>query len=240
MYFGVSPLWIGGHASAGATAPSTHWLLAEGATGSYFTTFVLIANPNDAAADLTLTYLPLTGSPVTTTKRLEARQRMTVNIADEDPSLASAAVSTDVVATTPVVVERAQYWPNPAWHEAHNSFGVTASATRWALAEGRVGGPRAEQTYILLANAGTEDAGVTITFLRETGAPIVKTFTVPASSRFNVAVSGPGSDVPELAEESFGARIDATRPIVVERSVYSNANGVTWAAGTNATATRLP
>jgi hypothetical protein len=42
------------------------------------------------------------------------------------------------------------------------------------------------------------------------------------------------------AEESFGARIDATRPIVVERSVYSNANGVTWAAGTNATAIPLP
>jgi hypothetical protein len=98
----------------------------------------------------------------------------------------------------------------------------------------------AEDGPPLLANAGTEDAGVTITFLRETGAPIVKTFTVPASSRFNVTVSGPGSDVPELAEESFGARIDATRPIVVERSVYSNANGVTWAAGTNATATPLP
>ena len=161
MYFGASPLWTGGHASAGATAPSTHWLLAEGATGSYFTTFVLIANPNDAAADLTLTYLPLTGSPVTTTKKLEARQRMTINIAEEDVSLASAAVSTDIVSTAPVVVERAQYWPNPAWYEAHNSFGVTASATRWALAEGRVGGPRAEQTYILLANAGTEPSDVT-------------------------------------------------------------------------------
>ena len=46
--------------------------------------------------------------------------------------------------------------------------------------------------------------------------------------------------VPELADESFGARIESTQPIVVERSVYTNANGVTWAAGTNATATRLP
>ena len=58
MYFGASPFWSGGHASAGATAPSTHWLLAEGATGSYFTTFVLVANPNDTPADLTFTYLP--------------------------------------------------------------------------------------------------------------------------------------------------------------------------------------
>ena len=65
MYFGASPFWSGGHASAGATAPSTHWLLAEGATGSYFTTFVLVANPNDDPADLTFTYLPATGSPVT-------------------------------------------------------------------------------------------------------------------------------------------------------------------------------
>jgi len=241
MYFGASPLWSGGHASAGATAPATHWLLAEGATGSYFTTFVLIANPNDAPADLTFTYLPLIGSPVSTTKTLAPRQRMTVNIAEEDPSLASAAVSTDVVSTVPVVVERAQYWPNPAWHEAHNSFGVTASAVKWALAEGRTGGARSEQTYILLANNGAQPSDVTITFLRENGAaPVVKTFTVQASSRFNVAIAGADSDVPELIDESFGARIDATQPIVVERSVYGNANGVTWAAGTNATATPLP
>jgi hypothetical protein len=45
---------------------------------------------------------------------------------------------------------------------------------------------------------------------------------------------------PELINESFGALIESTQPIVVERSLYSNANGVTWAAGTNATATRLP
>ena len=241
MYFGTSPLWSGGHASAGTTAPATHWLLAEGATGSYFTTFVLIANPNDAPADLTFTYLPLIGSPVSTTKTLAPRQRMTVNIAEEDPSLASAAVSTDVVSTVPVVVERAQYWPNPAWHEAHNSFGVTASAVKWALAEGRTGGARSEQTYILLANNGAQPSDVTITFLRENGAaPVVKTFTVQASSRLNVAIAGADSDVPELIDESFGARIDATQPIVVERSVYGNANGVTWAAGTNATATPLP
>jgi hypothetical protein len=49
-----------------------------------------------------------------------------------------------------------------------------------------------------------------------------------------------GSMAPELTNESFGALIESTQPIVVERSVYSNANGVTWAAGTNATATRLP
>ena len=94
--------------------------------------------------------------------------------------LADAAVAIRVEADRPIVAERAQYWPNPTWHEAHDSFGVTETATRWGLAEGRVGGPDTAQTYILLANPGTQDAAVTVTFLRETGAPLVKTFTVPA------------------------------------------------------------
>jgi hypothetical protein len=82
---------------------------------------------------------------------------------------------------------------------------------------------------------------VTITFLRADGTTVVKTFDVGVGRRFNVAiVPGPTSMVPELADESFGARIESTQPIAVERSVYSNANGIFWAAGTNATATRLP
>jgi len=111
--------------------------------------------------------------------------------------------------------------------------------TDWGLAEGRVGGAHNAQTYILLANPGAEAATVTLTFLRTDGTTLVKSFEVPATSRRNVAVTGPGSDVPELANESFGTTIHATRPIVVERSMYTDANGVTWAAGTNVTATRL-
>jgi hypothetical protein len=115
---------------------------------------------------------------------------------------------------------------------------TTPESTVYYLAEGATGA--FFDTDLLLANPQTVEAPVTIKFLRETGAPVVKTFTVAPSSRFNVAISGPQSDVRELADEFFGARIDSTQPIVVERSVYSNANGVTWAAGTNATATRLP
>ena len=45
MYFGLNPLWIGGHESVGVTLPSRNWFLAEGATGTFFETFVLFANP---------------------------------------------------------------------------------------------------------------------------------------------------------------------------------------------------
>jgi hypothetical protein len=138
-------------------------------------------------------------------------------------------------------VERAQYWPDPApqWYEAHNSFGVTETATKWGLAEGRVGEAAGYTTYILLANPSANQASVTVTFLRESGTPIVKQFTVEPSSRFNVSV-GAGGDVPELTNERFGALIESTAPIVVERALYANVGSQVWGAGTNATATRLP
>jgi YVTN family beta-propeller protein len=125
MYFGNTPLFTGGAAAAGVTDPAPTWYLAEGATGSFFDTFVLIANPNDTSATLTVTYLPEGGSPIVKTHPLNAHQRLTLNIAIEDPALASAAVSTRVDADRPVVVERSQYWPRGNWYESHASAGET-------------------------------------------------------------------------------------------------------------------
>jgi hypothetical protein len=79
---------------------------------------------------------------------------------------------------------------------------------------------------------------VTITFLRENGTTLSKTFTVDPGKRFNVGVGG--VDVPEIVNERFGAVITATLPIAVERAMYADQAGPTWQAGTNATATRLP
>jgi hypothetical protein len=240
MYFGDAPLWSGGGAAAGQTSLATRWDFAEGATGSYFTTFLLLANPGTTAAAVTFTYFPQDGAPVTIADTLGAGQRMTRNIALEDPSLANAAMAFRVESTQPIVAERAQYWGAPVWIESHNSFGVTAPGTRWALAEGRVGGEDEAQTYILLSNPGQTAGSATLTFLRTDGTTVAKTIDVPAASRITVGVTGPGSDAPELVNESFGTRIESTQPIIVERSLYSNANGIMWAAGTNATATRLP
>ena len=122
---------------------------------------------------------------------------------------------------------------------------MNGARTHWGLAEGRVGNPAAlppanYQTYILLANPGTTAATVTVTFLRETGSPIARTFAVAAGRRLNVAVAGPGSTVPELVDESFGADITSTVPIVVERSLYGDAGPQVFGIGTNATATPLP
>jgi len=240
MYFGDTPLYAGGAAAAGVTAPATTWYLAEGATGSFFDTFVLIANPNDEAADLTLTYLLDAGQPIVKTHTLAGHQRLTINIATEDAALQNAAVSTRVESNRPVVVDRSQYWPHGNWYESHASAGQTTAALTWGLAEGRVGGPSDAKTFILIANPGTNAASITATFLRTDGTTLIKTFVVQPSSRFNLAISGDGGgQAPELTNESFGTIIASTEPVIVERSLYTSSNGVIWTAGTNSTGTRI-
>jgi hypothetical protein len=239
MYWSAGgTFWTGGHESAGVPAPARRWLHAEGATGEFFDTYILLANPNTTATQARLTYLLPDGSTVVRVKDLPAKSRTTVVVEQEDARLADTAVSVTVDADQPVISERAMYWPS-LWQEAHNSFGQTETALRWGVADGCQGGPRAHDTYILLANPGAAAAQVRVTFLRERGSPVVKSFSVAATSRFNVAV---GAESPELNGECFGAVVESTNgvEIAVERAVYWNARGSRWAAGTNATATKLP
>jgi hypothetical protein len=242
MYFGTGALWDAGHESAGAPAPATDWYLAEGATGAFFETFILVANPSNTAADVTLTFLPEGRAPVTHTRQVPANGRLTVNIEAEDSSLANlSAIGTRVTSTVPVVVERSQYWPfSPGqWYEAHNSFGQTETATHWGLAEGRVGGSAAYKTYVMVTNShATTTAQLSVKFLREGAAPVVKAFSIAPSTRLTIDVGG--TQVPEIVNGAFGVELVSSLPVSVERAMYSDANGQFWSAGTIAAATRLP
>jgi hypothetical protein len=244
MYFQTTPaqLWSGGHANPGTATPSTSWFHPEGATGSFFSTFILVSNPQTTPAQVTLHFLLPGGETIDAPITIPAQQRATVNPAAlGDARLQNTALSTVVESDVPVVSERAMYWPKGPlpFGEGHASSGLTTTALVWDLAEGRSGGPNGFTTYILLANPSATAADVTATFLRETGAPITKTYTVPAFSRYNIDV---GADAPELAGESYGARIAVTNGvgIAVERSMYWNANGIFWSGGTNALASPLP
>jgi hypothetical protein len=240
MYFG-SPLFNGGHESAGVTRPATDWFLAEGATGAFFTTFVLLANPSGPDANVTLTYLREGGGTVTRTMVVPAGSRRTINVALEDASLAATSVATRVTSDVPIVAERAMYWPFApgSWQEAHNAFGVTETALRWGLAEGRDGGEFGFKTFVLVANPSSTAANITATFLRVTGATVTRNLTVAAGGRLTIT-TGADSMVPELAGETFATVIVSDQPVFAERAMYSNANNVFWAAGSAATATALP
>jgi autotransporter-associated beta strand protein len=226
---------MAGTASMGVPAASTQWYFADGATGDVFDTVFLFTNPQSTAAHVTLTYLLDGGVTITVPKTVPASGRLTTNVeAETDPRLRNASFSAILTSDVPIVAERSMHWQG----DGHASAGAAAPATKWALAEGRSGGPLRFRTYLQLANPQATAASVTVTYLREDGAPADQAYTVPAMSRLTVDVAA----VPGMNEASFGALVEVTNevPIVVERSMYWNANGVAFSGGTSVVAIRLP
>jgi uncharacterized repeat protein (TIGR01451 family) len=232
-----------GHNSAGVTAPATRWFLAEGATGSFFDLYVLIANPSAQDAEVDVEFLLTTGTVVAKHYRVAANSRYTLSVKGEDPRLADAALSTIVTSANnvPIVVERVMWWPSPNWVEGHNSPGETTTGVKWGLAEGEAGGARAKQTYILVANTSEFAGSAKVTLLYEDGTTAERTVELHPKSRVNVPVDE--SRFPGSSNRRFGAVVESLgatpAQIVVERAMYWNANGVVWAAGTNALGTKL-
>jgi hypothetical protein len=242
-----------GHESAGVTAPALEWFLAEGATGPFFDLFILLANPNATAANITVDYLLLGGGTLAKSYVVPANGRHTIFVDDEElpagsgnKPLVNVAVSTVVRATNnvPIIVERTMWWPSPEttanyWYESHNSPGSTVSASRWAIADGEVGGSRELETYILIANTSTVSGSVKVTCYFEDGSTRNHVLTVPFRSRSNMSVS----DIFPGVSGRFGAVIESTGDplaLVVERATYASAPGMPWTAGANALGTPLP
>jgi autotransporter-associated beta strand protein len=227
---GSGRLFDAGHESAAITTPSLLWFLAEGATGSFFDLFVLIANPNAAAAELVALYLLPSGATISRSYTVAPNSRFNVWVDLEDALLADTAVSATIASTNgvPVIVERAMWWPGDAttWHEAHNSPGATATGTQWGLAEGEVGGVRSIETYILIANTSAFAGSAQVTLLFEDGSSVARIFPLNPNSRFSVSVA---TEFPEAAGRRFGAIVESLggtpAQIVVERAMYSNALG---------------
>jgi hypothetical protein len=260
MYRSVAgQVFAAGHASAGVTAAATSWFLAEGATGTFFDLFILLANPTTTAADVQVRYLLTDGTVLTKTYAVAAESRRTIYVDGETfpglgQALANASLSCAITSTNavPIVVERSMWFPGPEitpqfWTEAHNSPGTTAAATRWVLADGEAGGTRGAQTFVLIANTSSTAGRVRLTQLLDTASPSPETpattltVDVPANSRTTV----PLSDVAGFAGKRFGVLVESidTAPLaqlVVERAMYWNAGGQTWAAGTNLLATPVP
>jgi hypothetical protein len=241
MYFGDSPVWLGGHGSAGVPELANAWYHAEGATGSLFDTFILLANPHPVDVPVRITYTTDAGNVLVRSKTLPASSRLTINLEDEGPELANAAVATRIQSLgLPFVSERAMYWgtTGAGWREAHNSFGVTQTGVKWGLAEGRSGGPRAYQTFVLVSNPGDGGAAnLRVTFVKEDGTTVVRTFDVAEEQRFNIDTSA----ISQLANSNFSTIVESMNgvSINVESAIYWSVNGVTWEGGGNTVGTRL-
>lgn len=241
-----------GHNSAGITSPAVRWFLAEGATGTFFDLFVLIANPTDELARVTVTYLRAVGDPLTKSYDVPARSRFNIWVDEEHfdglgKALADAAVSMTLTSDNgvPIVVERAMWWPGGGdnWYEAHNSRGATETGTRWAIADGTRDTATGTETFVLVANTSDHEANVHATHLFDDGMAVITFLRLAPRSRGNMPVpivnNGGRPMRYGVVVESHDIGDGRVAQIVVERATYRNANGVQWAAGANSLATRL-
>ncbi|MGH9159315.1 MAG: fibronectin type III domain-containing protein [Vicinamibacteraceae bacterium] len=229
--------FVAGTASGGAAAPSTQWYFGGGETGDYFDLFLALANPHDTAAEVRATYLLPTGRTVQRTYALEPRSRKTVYVDHEGADLSHTSMSTVLESTNGVsfLAERSTWWPgSPAgrWHGSHGTVGATRTSTRWALAEGEVGGPARLRTYLFVANTSPTVGTARVTLLFEDGSSAMRTYELPARSHTSISVA---RDFPESKNRRFGALVESVgktpAALVVERALYWNANGRRRAAG---------
>ena len=105
----------------------------------------------------------------------------------------------------------------------HDSIGVTAPATAWYLAEGSTGKNEVDsfETWVLLANPGSEKATAHVFYMTPNGEKTGPTVELAAGTRktINVADTVAG-------EWSVSTRVSSDKPILAERAMYGNKR--TW------------
>ena len=242
---------------AAGVAPHTSWFFAEGATGDYFDTYVLIANPGDTPATVHATYVrsfdpsdPTSATPIVRAYTVPARSRLTIWVAREDPALASTQVSTWLTADVPIVAERAMWWPGPTaatWRESHAESGATEGGRLWVAPDLRADADaNGWDTFLLVAVVEADVATIDIT-VACTDATLLRAQRSLNAGRTTLWLR---HEFPLMVGRQCAARIEslpvklgvspasplARTLIVVEKAMYRSG----CAAGGATLATRLP
>ncbi|MHB8780846.1 MAG: DUF5719 family protein [Candidatus Geothermincolia bacterium] len=131
--------WTGGHNSAGVSAPANEWFFAEGYTADSFDTWLLLANPGDTAATVSVEFALENGNVVTEDVTVRPRSRYTLSV-DRVPGLEAVPCAIRVLSDQPLVCERSMYFRYKGRDDGSNAPGATQPSLHWYLAEGYTGG----------------------------------------------------------------------------------------------------
>ncbi|MBU1944348.1 MAG: hypothetical protein KKE36_11830 [Actinobacteria bacterium] len=211
-----------GHDSIGTTGPSPTFYLAEGTTGWGFTTYVLVQNPQNTAADVTLTYMTGSGPVSMPSFSMPPQSRHTVRVNDQLPGTD---LSTRVEANVPIIAERAMYWDNGTGEACHDSVGTAGPSKAFCFGDGA--STLDAETWTCVQNLSDDEVEIRISYLGgfvEPG-PVTFTDTMPANSRktYNMA--------DKLNPEGMytaGVKVECLTPgaeIMAERAMYFNGRG---------------
>jgi YVTN family beta-propeller protein len=228
MYFNYNGVWTGGSDAVGATAPNRNWYLAEGNTLGDFDEYVSVLNTSGVAANLTFRYMVEGLGEKDVKSTVAAYSRATFKTRDQIGSNLNA--SLHLSSDQAVVAERPMYFnyrglASSNWTGGHDVVGANSPQKQWYLAEGTTRDGFEE--WLCLANPGSSDITVNATYQLGSGqgAPISKSYTVPARQRVTVSVNreiGP--------EKDDSVKLTSNGSFVAERSMYFDYQGA-WTGG---------
>jgi hypothetical protein len=196
---------------------SRTWYFAEGYTGSGFTEFLTLANPNSTTANVTVTYYLESGSPVIRTYVVPGNSRATEVVNNEigNGHSVSMAVSSDA----PIIAERPMYFTFTGLQSysipgGTDVLGATTLGTQFDF--GYLDTSAGHSTWLTILNQNSSDMTATVQYYAQSGgAPTTILHTIPANSRGTVYVNTEG-----LPSGSYSALVTLSEPGLVERPMY--------------------
>ena len=212
MYFSYKNQWQGGHCTEPALDTSTTWYFAEGTTRAGFEEWLCLANPGAVDAAVQVTFIFANGDAVTLPYAVPAWKRYTVDVnATVGPEQD---VAIKVASDQPIVAERPMYFDyRGKWDDGHITIGAPAALDTWYFAEGTTRAGFEE--WLCLANPGTIDAEVKVTYHIAGAGDVEQYINVPATKRRTILVNsivGPEKDV--------AIKVESGQPVVAERPIY--------------------
>ncbi len=137
MYFDYDGI-RGGSCANGSTRMRKTWYLAEGYVSGTFDEYVLVSNPESAAASVEFTIIGPGGVLKKIHARVQAKSRYTVKV-NNHVSCGDVSVMVTSRNGVKLAVERAMYFDYGGIRDGHAAKGIPAASTIWYFAEGYTG-----------------------------------------------------------------------------------------------------
>lgn len=224
---------IGGHSELATAVPARRWYFAEGATHGRFELFYLLFNPGTSPATVSMTYMLPSGRMAPRYHEVAPQSRLTVWVDQEGPALANTdlAVVIESISGPAIVAERVMWWPGTNWQDGHASSGAAQTAARWLAVGAQHDGAQGHVTYLLAANTSASPQTARVTVLGTNGPQVATTVEIPGRSRHTIDMAAAFPSI----QGTYSVLVEAVGgegQLVVEHSVYWDAVGQRWAAGT--------
>lgn len=231
--YSSKPSMQGAHLAKGSEAPSNEWFMAEGATAGDFETWILLANPDPAAAaSVSVTLLTDSGPMALPAMTVDPLRRKSIRA---DDYVNSFDVSAHIVSSgAAIVAERATYSAQAGRAGATASPAIPAASNTHFLAEGATAGPF--ETWVLVANPSqSSGASVTLEFMSDVGVAASVSKPVPAGHRVTMRADD------YVDSYNVSTKVTSTgAPVIAERAMYKNTFGGLGAASGEPTGAPAP